>query len=192
MAAQPSGRHAGAAPENRHFTITGWEVSSSAVRSWISERTLLTVLLPCLWRPPRSWLAELQLTTMYQVTPGLLFNKVQSLLDQSIRVVGIGSGSTIVYAVKRLAERVKEEGLHLRCYHFVLKLQYSCYLSSLHCSDASRPLSKLGNLSKSTASYSLIWRRTQGEVNCTGIYFICTGLMWQSMAVMRQMMPSPS
>ena len=38
----------------------------------------------------------------------------KSLADQSIRVVGIGSGSTIVYAVKRLAERVKEEGLHLR------------------------------------------------------------------------------
>jgi len=31
------------------------------------------------------------------------------------RVVGIGSGSTIVYAVKRLAERVKEEDLNLRC-----------------------------------------------------------------------------
>lgn len=31
------------------------------------------------------------------------------------RVVGIGSGSTIVYAVKRLAERVKEEGLKIRC-----------------------------------------------------------------------------
>ena len=30
------------------------------------------------------------------------------------RVVGVGSGSTIVYAVKRLAERVKEEGLQIR------------------------------------------------------------------------------
>ena len=29
-------------------------------------------------------------------------------------VVGVGSGSTIVYAVKRLAERVKEEGLQIR------------------------------------------------------------------------------
>jgi len=31
------------------------------------------------------------------------------------RVVGVGSGSTIVYAVERLAQRVKEEGLDLRC-----------------------------------------------------------------------------
>jgi len=31
------------------------------------------------------------------------------------KVVGIGSGSTIVYAVKRLAERVKQENLHIRC-----------------------------------------------------------------------------
>ena len=31
------------------------------------------------------------------------------------RVVGVGSGSTIVYAVERLAQRVKEEGLELRC-----------------------------------------------------------------------------
>ncbi|XP_040574385.1 ribose-5-phosphate isomerase [Lepeophtheirus salmonis] len=30
-------------------------------------------------------------------------------------VVGIGSGSTIVYAVQRLAERVKEEGLKVSC-----------------------------------------------------------------------------
>merc|ERR1712212_1448588 len=64
------GRHAGGAPENRHFTIAGREVSSSAAPCWISERTLLTVLLPCLWRHPRSWLAELPLTTMYPVTPG--------------------------------------------------------------------------------------------------------------------------
>lgn len=31
------------------------------------------------------------------------------------QVVGIGSGSTIVFAVKRIAERVKEEGLSLTC-----------------------------------------------------------------------------
>ena len=29
-------------------------------------------------------------------------------------VVGVGSGSTIVYAVQRLAERVREEGLKIR------------------------------------------------------------------------------
>jgi len=40
---------------------------------------------------------------------------VDNHVSSDTRVVGIGSGSTIVYAVKRLAERVKEEGLHLRC-----------------------------------------------------------------------------
>jgi len=40
---------------------------------------------------------------------------VDNHVSADTRVVGIGSGSTIVYAVKRLAERVKEEGLNLRC-----------------------------------------------------------------------------
>ena len=30
-------------------------------------------------------------------------------------VVGVGSGSTVVYAVDRIVERVKNEGLKLRC-----------------------------------------------------------------------------
>ena len=30
-------------------------------------------------------------------------------------IVGIGSGSTIVYAVERLAEHVRSEGLKVRC-----------------------------------------------------------------------------
>ena len=30
------------------------------------------------------------------------------------KVVGVGSGSTIVYAVQRLAERVQQEGLAVR------------------------------------------------------------------------------
>lgn len=30
-------------------------------------------------------------------------------------IVGIGSGSTVVYAVERLAERVQQENLHLKC-----------------------------------------------------------------------------
>jgi ribose 5-phosphate isomerase A len=29
--------------------------------------------------------------------------------------LGIGSGSTVVYAVERLAQRVKQEGLHVVC-----------------------------------------------------------------------------
>merc|ERR1712080_14018 len=40
---------------------------------------------------------------------------VDNHVSADTRVVGIGSGSTIVYAVQRLAERVKEEGLQLRC-----------------------------------------------------------------------------
>jgi len=40
---------------------------------------------------------------------------VNNHVNSSTKVVGIGSGSTIVYAVKRLAERVEEEGLQVRC-----------------------------------------------------------------------------
>jgi len=40
---------------------------------------------------------------------------VDNHVTRETRVVGIGSGSTIVYAVQRLAERVREEGLDLRC-----------------------------------------------------------------------------
>lgn len=39
-------------------------------------------------------------------------------VDEYVRndtVVGVGSGSTVVYAVQRLAERVKAEGLRLVC-----------------------------------------------------------------------------
>ena len=39
-------------------------------------------------------------------------------IDNHVRdgdVVGIGSGSTIVYAVERLSERVKSEGIKVRC-----------------------------------------------------------------------------
>ena len=39
---------------------------------------------------------------------------VNNHVSIATRVVGIGSGSTIVFAVQRLAERVKEEGLQLR------------------------------------------------------------------------------
>ena len=39
---------------------------------------------------------------------------VNNHVSTKTRVVGIGSGSTIVFAVQRLAERVKEEGLQLR------------------------------------------------------------------------------
>jgi len=40
---------------------------------------------------------------------------VNNHVSTETRVVGIGSGSTIVFAVERLAERVKDEGLQLRC-----------------------------------------------------------------------------
>ena len=39
---------------------------------------------------------------------------VNNHVSTKTKVVGIGSGSTIVFAVQRLAERVKEEGLQLR------------------------------------------------------------------------------
>eukprot|EP00092_Neocalanus_flemingeri_P067356 GFUD01082197.1.p1 GENE.GFUD01082197.1~~GFUD01082197.1.p1 ORF type:complete len:337 (-),score=88.59 GFUD01082197.1:9-1019(-) len=40
---------------------------------------------------------------------------VNNHVNAATKVVGVGSGSTIVYAVQRLAERVKEEGLEVRC-----------------------------------------------------------------------------
>merc|ERR1712223_2379685 len=40
---------------------------------------------------------------------------VNNHVSTKTRVVGIGSGSTIGFAVQRLAERVKEEELQLRC-----------------------------------------------------------------------------
>jgi len=40
---------------------------------------------------------------------------VDNHVTRDTRVVGVGSGSTIVYAVQRLAERVKQEGLQIRC-----------------------------------------------------------------------------
>merc|ERR1712004_729034 len=40
---------------------------------------------------------------------------VNNHVSTKTRVVGIGSGSTIVFAAQRLAERVKDEGLQLRC-----------------------------------------------------------------------------
>ena len=39
---------------------------------------------------------------------------VNNHVTDATKVVGVGSGSTIVYAVKRLAERVKEENLQIR------------------------------------------------------------------------------
>ena len=39
---------------------------------------------------------------------------VNNHIRDDTKVVGIGSGSTIVYAVQRLAERVKEENLQIR------------------------------------------------------------------------------
>ena len=39
---------------------------------------------------------------------------VNNHVTAATKVVGVGSGSTIVYAVQRLAERVKAEGLQVR------------------------------------------------------------------------------
>jgi len=36
-------------------------------------------------------------------------------IDSGLQVVGIGSGSTVVYAVERIAERAKSENLQLVC-----------------------------------------------------------------------------
>ena len=42
----------------------------------------------------------------------------EKAVDEHVKdghVVGVGSGSTIVYAVKRLAQRVQDEGLDIHC-----------------------------------------------------------------------------
>ena len=54
------------------------------------------------------------------------------------KVVGVGSGSTIVYAVRRLAERVKEEGLEIKCVPTSFQarqliLSHGLVLSDLEC-----------------------------------------------------------
>ena len=54
------------------------------------------------------------LTTLVVLVLRILLQTV-ILHTFNTRVVGVGSGSTIVYAVERLAQRVKEEGLELRC-----------------------------------------------------------------------------
>ena len=43
----------------------------------------------------------------------IMFFKNSNLFDV-FKIVGVGSGSTIVYAVQRLAAREKEEGLNIR------------------------------------------------------------------------------
>jgi ribose 5-phosphate isomerase A len=53
---------------------------------------------------------------MYACEPKLndRFETDHSLL-QTTKIIGIGSGSTILYAIERLAERVKTEGLQVIC-----------------------------------------------------------------------------
>src|SRR4030042_1684361 len=52
-------------------------------------------------------------------------------------VVGMGSGSTVVYAAQRLAERVKKENLHVKCVP-------TSFQSYQLCVDQGLPLTSLG------------------------------------------------
>lgn len=63
---------------------------------------------------------------------------VDNHVGAETRVVGVGSGSTIVFAVQRLAEKVKEEGLDIRCVPTSFQarqliLQHGLVLSDLEC-----------------------------------------------------------
>ena len=63
---------------------------------------------------------------------------VDNHVGAETRVVGVGSGSTIVFAVQRLAERGKEEGLDIRCVPTSFQarqliLQHGLVLSDLEC-----------------------------------------------------------
>ena len=51
------------------------------------------------------------------------------------QAVGIGSGSTIVFAVQRLAERVKTEGLHVKCIPTSFQARQLILENGLHLSD---------------------------------------------------------
>ena len=63
---------------------------------------------------------------------------VDNHVGAETRVVGVGSGSTIVFAVQRLAEKVKEEGLDIRCVPTSFQarqliLEHGLVLSDLEC-----------------------------------------------------------
>ena len=63
---------------------------------------------------------------------------VDNHVGAETKVVGVGSGSTIVFAVQRLAERVKEEGLDIRCVPTSFQarqliLEHGLVLSDLEC-----------------------------------------------------------
>jgi len=63
---------------------------------------------------------------------------VDNHIGGQTKVVGVGSGSTIVYAVRRLAERVKEEGLEIKCVPTSFQarqliLSHGLVLSDLEC-----------------------------------------------------------
>jgi ribose 5-phosphate isomerase A len=53
-------------------------------------------------------------------------------------VVGIGSGSTVVYAVERIVQRVKAEGLVLQCVPSSFQATQLINEGGLHLSDLSR------------------------------------------------------
>ena len=63
---------------------------------------------------------------------------VDNHVGAETKVVGVGSGSTIVFAVQRLAEKVKEEGLNIRCVPTSFQarqliLEHGLVLSDLEC-----------------------------------------------------------
>ena len=63
------------------------------------------------------WWIHYSIATMLVDAAKALAGKaaVDNHVNADTKVVGIGSGSTIIYAVERLTEKVKEEGLSIRC-----------------------------------------------------------------------------
>ncbi|XP_077971933.1 ribose-5-phosphate isomerase-like isoform X3 [Styela clava] len=80
------------------------------------ESITSSVLLKPKLKPPISWKME-SLATTNGVSEAKKWAAVRAvdIHVQNTQCIGIGSGSTIVYAVQRIAERVKEEDLLVTC-----------------------------------------------------------------------------
>ncbi|MBN3324512.1 RPIA isomerase, partial [Atractosteus spatula] len=59
--------------------------------------------------------AELQTLTQLGLFPAASSSRIHALVRANNHAVGVGSGTTVVYAVDRLAERVRQEKLNIVC-----------------------------------------------------------------------------
>ena len=55
------------------------------------------------------------------------YQAIDENVNKDVKVMGIGSGSTIVYAVERLAERVRSESLDILCIPSSFQVNYNFF-----------------------------------------------------------------